>query len=60
MEEQLNLFFGFLENDKKVSNNTLQSYRRDLKQFEKYIEENEEDYSKITNEDIKTYINYFT
>ena len=58
MEEQLNLFFGFLENDKKVSNNTLQSYRRDLKQFEKYIEENEEDYSKITNEDIKTYINY--
>ena len=58
MEEQLNLFFGFLENDKKVSNNTLQSYRRDLKQFEKYIEENEEDYSKITNEDIKTYINH--
>ena len=38
MEEQLNLFFGFLENDKKVSNNTLQSYKRDLKQFEKYIE----------------------
>lgn len=58
MEEQLNLFFGFLENDKKVSNNTLQSYKRDLKQFEKYIKENGKDYSKITHEEIKTYIEY--
>ena len=58
MEEQLNLFFGFLENDKKVSNNTLQSYKRDLKQFEKYIEKQGEDYSKITDEEIKTYIKY--
>ena len=33
MNEQLNLFFGFLENDRKVSSNTLQSYKRDLKQF---------------------------
>ena len=37
MEEQLNLFFDFLENEKKVSINTLQSYKRDLKQFEKYM-----------------------
>ena len=58
MEEQLNLFFGFLENDKKVSANTLQSYKRDLKQFEKYIEENGKDYSKITDEEIKEYIKY--
>ena len=58
MEEQLNLFFGFLENEKKVSSNTLQSYKRDLKQFEKYIEENAEDYSKITDEGIKDYISY--
>ena len=58
MEKQLNLFFGFLENEKKVSANTLQSYKRDLKQFEKYIEENEEDYSKITDEGIKEYISY--
>ena len=58
MEEQLNLFFGFLENEKKVSTNTLQSYKRDLKQFEKYIEKNEEDYNKLTDEGIKTYIKY--
>ena len=58
MEEQLNLFFGFLDNDKKVSNNTLQSYRRDLKQFERYLEENGKNYAKITDEEIKTYIKY--
>ena len=58
MEEQLNLFFGFLENDKKVSNNTLQSYKRDLKQFEKYLLENGKDYIEITDEEIKTYIKY--
>ena len=38
MEKQLKLFFEFLENDKKLSNNTLQSYKRDLKQFRRYIE----------------------
>ena len=58
MEKQLNLFFGFLENEKKVSSNTLQSYKRDLKQFEKYIEHNGKDYSKITDEGIKEYISY--
>ena len=58
MEEQLNLFFGFLENDKKVSLNTLQSYRRDLKQFEKYIEDNGEDYVEVTNDGIKNHQQY--
>ncbi len=58
MEEQLNLFFGFLENDKKVSLNTLQSYKRDLKQFEKYIEDNGEDYAEVTNDGIKEYIEH--
>ena len=58
MEKQLNLFFGFLENENKVSTNTLQSYKRDLKQFEKYLEESAKDYSKITEEGIKDYIEY--
>ena len=58
MEKQLNLFFEFLENEKKVSQNTLQSYKRDLKQFEKYIEDNDEDYSQFTEEGIKEYISY--
>ena len=58
MEEQLNLFFGFLENEKKVSANTLQSYKRDLKQFEKYLETSGEKYKDLTDEGIKDYIKY--
>ena len=58
MEEQLNLFFGFLENEKKVSANTLQSYKRDLKQFEKYLEISEKKYKDLTDEGIKDYIKY--
>ena len=58
MDKQLNLFFGFLENEKKVSTNTLQSYKRDLKQFEKYLEQNGKDYCNVTEEEIKQYIEY--
>ena len=58
MEKQLNLFFDFLENDKKLSNNTLQSYKRDLKQFENYARENNKNYAKMTNEDLKKYVEY--
>ena len=58
MEEQLNLFFGFLENEKKVSLNTLQSYKRDLKQFENYLGTIEGKYNELTNNGIKDYIKY--
>ena len=34
MEKQIKNFLEFLQNDKKVSENTLQSYRRDLVQFQ--------------------------
>ena len=58
MGEQLNLFFGFLENEKKVSLNTLQSYKRDLKQFENYLGTIEGKYNELTNDGIKDYIKY--
>ena len=58
MEKQLKLFFEFLENDKKLSDNTLQSYKRDLKQFKKYLETNGKNYNKMTDDDIKEYINH--
>ena len=58
MEEQLNLFFKFLETEKKSSKNTLQSYRRDLEQFEKYIQNLGKEFTKITDEGIKEYIKY--
>ena len=58
MENQLKQFFKFLENDKKVSANTLQSYKRDLKQFEQYLNEKNFKYSKLKQEDIKVYMKY--
>ena len=58
MEKQLKLFFEFLEKDKKVSNNTLQSYKRDLKQYATYLETNDNAYNKVTVEGIKEYIEY--
>lgn len=56
MERQLKHFFEFLENDKKLSDNTLQSYKRDLKQFRRYLEACEIHYNKVKEEDIKDYI----
>ena len=58
MEKQLKQFFDFLENGKKLSNNTLQSYKRDLTQFEAYLKENKKNYSKLKKEDIREYIQY--
>ena len=37
MDKQIKLFLEFLQNDKKLSNNTLQSYRRDIMQFRNYV-----------------------
>ena len=56
MEKQLKLFFEFLENDKKLSNNTLQSYKRDLKQFKRFIEACEVPYNRVDEETMKEYI----
>ena len=56
MERQLKYFFNFLENDKKLSENTLQSYKRDLKQFRKYLEACELHYNRVKEEDMKDYI----
>ncbi len=56
MEKQLKLFFEFIENEKKLSNNTLQSYKRDLKQFRRYIETCEVPYNRVDEELMKDYI----
>ncbi|MCI8759990.1 MAG: site-specific tyrosine recombinase XerD [Clostridia bacterium] len=56
MERQLKHFFEYLENDKKLSENTLQSYKRDLKQFRRYLEACELHYNKVKEDDIKDYI----
>ncbi len=56
MERQLKFFFEFLANEKKLSENTLQSYKRDLKQFKRYLEACEIHYNRVKEEDIKDYI----
>ena len=60
MEKQLKQFYKFLEVDKKVSNNTLQSYKRDLKQFSEYLDEKGIKYNKVTEQDIKKYLEYLS
>lgn len=57
MDKQIKLFLEFLQNDKKLSDNTLQSYRRDINQFEEYLEGNDLNYLKINEEDINDYLN---
>ena len=58
MEKQLKQFFKFLEMDKKVSNNTLQSYKRDLEQYKNYLITNDLKYNKVNEEYIKVYLEY--
>ena len=58
MEKQIKLFLDFLKNDKKLSDNTLQSYRRDIEQYEKYVNENQINYLKATDETIVRYMDY--
>ncbi len=56
MERQLKYFFDFLEKERKLSENTLQSYKRDLKQFRRYLEACELHYNRVKEEDIKDYM----
>ncbi len=58
MEKQIKLFLEFLQNEKKLSDNTLQSYKRDIIQYQNYLEENGVNYAKVSKEDIKAYLNY--
>ena len=58
MNEQIKLFLKFLQNDKKLSDNTLQSYKRDISQFEEYVEENQIDYIKVDEKIVREYLEY--
>ena len=55
MEKQIKLFLEFLQNDKKLSDNTLQSYQRDILQFQDYLKDNDLNYAKLTEDDINNY-----
>ena len=58
MEKQVTLFLDFLKDDKKLSDNTLQSYRRDIEQYEKYVSDNKINYLKVTEETILEYMEF--
>ena len=58
MEKQIKLFLEFIQNEKKLSDNTLQSYKRDIIQYQNYTEENDINYVKVSKEDIKAYLTY--
>ena len=58
MDKQIKLFLEFLENDKKLSSNTLQSYKRDIVQYQEYVEKNGLNYLKIDDADINDYLKY--
>ena len=58
MEKQVKGFLEFLKAEKKMSLNTLQSYERDVLQFDKYLDANKLNYTKIKQEDIKDYLNH--
>jgi len=58
MEKKVEQFLEFLKNDKRLSENTLQSYQRDIVQYEAYVNQNNIEYTNVTDEDIKTYLKY--
>ena len=58
MEEQMDLFLNYIKEDKKLSDNTFQSYSRDIRQYKDYIDLNNLDYLKVAESDVKNYLNY--
>ena len=58
MQKQIKGFLEFLKDEKKMSLNTLQSYERDVLQFDKYLDSNKLNYTKVQEEEIKDYLKY--
>ena len=56
MDKEIRQFLEFLQMDKKLSDNTLQSYRRDILQFERYLNDEKINYTEITEENIEEYM----
>ena len=56
MDKQIKLFLEFLQNDKRLSDNTLQSYKRDIVQYQDYLAHNKINYVKVSKAEIKEYL----
>ena len=57
MQEVIKEYIEYLKATKKLSDNTLQAYRRDINKYQVYLESNSLDYLKQDNEGITEYIN---
>ena len=58
MEKQIELFLDFIKDEKKLSENTFQSYNRDIRQFKDYINTHNINYVEANKKDINSYLNY--
>lgn len=58
MDNQISSFLEFIKNDKKLTDNTLQAYRRDILQYKSYLESNKMNYTKIKTKDMKEYLEH--
>ena len=58
MDKQVTLFLSFIRDEKKLSDNTLQSYQRDLVQYMQYLDNNRMNLYRVRDEDIKEYLKY--
>ena len=58
MEKQIKLFLEFLAKDKKLSQNTLQSYERDINQYNDYLNAENLNYIKMDRKNIEDYIDH--
>lgn len=58
MEKQINNFLEFIQNEKKASENTLQSYKRDILQYKDYVEENKINFLRAKPEQIADYFEH--
>ena len=56
MEKHIKQFLDFLQNEKKLSNSTLQSYSRDINQYKDYLDKNHVNYLKVDNGQINEYL----
>ena len=58
MEKNIKNFLEFIKLDKKLSKNTLESYQRDILQYQEYLEEKKIDYKEVNNKNVLGYLDY--
>jgi len=58
MDKQVTLFLEFIRDEKKLSENTLQSYQRDIVQYMQYIDNNRLNFYKVGEKDIRAYFEH--